>query len=108
MTEVARRYRFRASHHIPSLPSPWDVPHEHDYTVEVIARGEGRIVVDTDRIDRAWAAFNPGPDLDRKFGPEQTTVEALAEHWLQAFRRLVPAVYRVVVWEDDDRWGAAE
>lgn len=108
MTEVARRYFFRGRHYVPSLPPPWCEPHEHDYTIEVVARGVPPIVVDTDALDRAWEALRSHYVNAAAYAPDSTTVEALAEHWLAAFRERFPAVRRVVVWEDDSRWGAAE
>lgn len=108
MTEVARRYRFRGRHHVPSLPEPWCEPHEHDYTVEVVARGDAPVVIDTDLIDEAWQAVRPAFVLTAAYAPNETTVEALAERWLRDLHAAVPAVFRVVVWEDDDRWGAAD
>jgi hypothetical protein len=115
VTEVARRYTFTGRHHVPGLPEPWCTPHRHVCTVEVIARVTGvqRLVVDTDALDRAWRATVPLPevgelDLDRLYGAASTTVEALAARWLGTLRAQVPAVRRVVVWEDGDRWGACE
>jgi 6-pyruvoyl-tetrahydropterin synthase len=110
-TEVARRYRFRGKHHLPGFPEPWCEVHEHDYTVEVVAVSPvGDVHVDTDRIDQAWRFIKSdtdGPyDLDA-FGPENTTVEALAQRWLRMFRYEIPSTVQVSVWEDDDRWGRA-
>jgi len=109
MREVARRYKFRGRHHVPGLPEPWCSVHEHTYTVEVVACGEGTMVLDTDRLDAAWRECRPGDDadLDAAYGPERTTVEALAAFYLAEMRIRCGQVCRVVVWEDDDRWGAA-
>ncbi len=113
MIEVARVYRFDGRHHVPSLPYPWCEPHDHRYTVEVVARGAGPVVVDTDLIDRAWKTIGlPYSleliDLDAIYKPEDTTVEALATTWLEVLRGMVPEVCRVRVWEDETRWGLAE
>lgn len=113
MSQVARLYRFRGRHHVPSLPFPWCEPHEHDYTVEVVARGGLPVVVSTDLIDVAWReyGFLPSPpthDLSDAFGAENTTVETLANHWLTLLAADIPEVSRVTVWEDDTRWGSAE
>jgi 6-pyruvoyl-tetrahydropterin synthase len=116
MNEVARRYQFIATHHVPGLPEPWSIPHQHLYTVEVIARGVGSLIVDTDDMDRRWDEIRPNPfgdiahgaDLDQEYGAANTTVEALATRWLRGFRERLPMVARVVVWEDESRWGSAE
>jgi 6-pyruvoyl-tetrahydropterin synthase len=108
MIEVARRYHFRGRHHVPGLPHPWCEPHEHDYTVEIVARGTAPVVIDTDEVDAAWARIRPLFALVEAYRPEHTTVEALAERWLADMRATIPCVHRVVVWEDDTRWGAAE
>jgi 6-pyruvoyl-tetrahydropterin synthase len=128
MIEVARVYRFRGRHHVPGLAGPWGTPHSHVYTIEVVARVDSvrsfvllladhdapsRMIVDTAKIDEAWAleGLPDVPvthDLDSIFGAERTTVEALAARWLVALQRHVGVVRRVVVREDDERWGAAE
>ncbi len=108
MNQVARRYRFRGRHHVPSLPAPWCEPHEHDYTVEVVARGDLPVVVCTDTLDAEWERVRPVFALTDAYDPESTTVEALSARWLADLHAAVPEVFRVVVWEDDDRWGAAE
>lgn len=108
--EVARRYDFQGIHHVPDLPAPWSGRHTHSYMVEVVAQGTGRIVVDTDTIDAAWRAEMPEAllvDLDERYGPANTTVEALAARWLRILQAWVPEVVRVVVWEDLTRWGSA-
>jgi 6-pyruvoyl-tetrahydropterin synthase len=120
MVTVARRYTFHGRHHLPQLAAPWNQPHEHLYTVEVEAGGPYErgvlvaIVVDTDRIDEAWAALGPPSsdgslvaDLDSLYGAERTTVEALATRWLSELVQKVPQVTAVTVWEDDERWGRA-
>lgn len=120
MVTVARRYTFRGRHHLPQLAAPWNQPHEHTYTVEVEASGPYQrgslvaLVVDTDRIDEAWATLAlpddpavPVQDLDERYGAERTTVEALATRWLSELSQRVPQVSAVTVWEDDERWGRA-
>jgi 6-pyruvoyl-tetrahydropterin synthase len=100
--EVARRYEFLGRHSVPGLPEPWRSPHDHRYTVEVVARGESPIVVDTDEIDRAWESIGPASsdprvrwDFDELFGEHfLTTVEQLAEHWLGG---MIAAVGPVIV-----------
>lgn len=108
ITTVARVYRFRGTHRLPSLGTPWDEWHDHDYTVEVVARGELPLVLDTDALDAAWAKEQPAYAAVVAFAPDQSTVEALAAMWLTNLRAALPAVCRVVVREDHDRWGAAE
>jgi 6-pyruvoyl-tetrahydropterin synthase len=109
-TAVARRYRFRATHHVPSLPAPWNEPHEHDYTVEVVASLGIRVdvVVDTNIIDEWWqtlqSRFN-GRDLNETL-PCMTTVESIA-WWLLRKAPIDAAVTEVTVQEDDDRSGTA-
>jgi hypothetical protein len=103
-TTVARLYRFRATHSLPEFPEPWCFPHEHDYTVEVVADGG----TDTDRLDQRWATFGPAagepaPNLNAWFHP--TTVENIATHLLKRFGELAVAV---TVWEDQARWGRAD
>lgn len=110
MIEVARRYKFTATHHVPELAAPWNEPHEHLYTVEVVAAGElddRGIVIDTDAIDWIWQRLAEQfveRDLNVTIG--DTTVEALAVHLLAQFAVLDPVV-RVSVREDDERWGSA-
>lgn len=108
MSQVARLYRFRGRHHVPGLPAPWCEPHEHDYTVEVVARGDLPIVVDTDLLDRAWEVVQPAFVWLATYAPRDTTVEALSHRWLNDLSAAVPEVFRVTVWEDDTRWGSAE
>ncbi len=117
MSQVARLYRFRGRHYVPSLPFPWCEPHEHDYTVEVVVDGDPPVVVDTDLLDAAWeetcsrssgSLTGRAVDLTEGRGAENTTVEALSAEWLAAMNLAVPGVSRVTVWEDDSRWGSAE
>lgn len=114
--EVARRYEFSGRHSVPGLPEPWCHPHDHLYTVEVVARGESPIVVDTDEIDAAWESIKPTSvasgamcDLDDEFGDNfLTTVEQLAEHWLGGMITIVgEVIVEVSVWEDLVRRGTA-
>lgn len=109
--KVGRRYYFEGTHHVPSLPAPWNEVHGHRYWVDVEARGSGDVVVDTDKMDRAWVAQevpSKEADLDGLYGPENTTVEALAQRWLDELHGEIPAVFRVTVYEDLMRWGVAE
>jgi 6-pyruvoyl-tetrahydropterin synthase len=100
MTTVARLYRFRATHSLPDFAPPWCFPHQHDYTVEVVAQGG----VDTDVLDRRWADTElHGTDLNEIANP--STVEHLAERFLD---EMPAAVFAVTVWEDQARWGRAE
>jgi len=98
-TTVARIYRFRATHSLPDFESPWCHPHQHDYTVELVAEGG----TSTDELDRlwAWGAFND-QDLNESFEP--STVENIASVLLNAS----PLLLSVTVWEDKQRWGRAE
>lgn len=119
VVEVARRYTFSGKHHVPDLPKPWSVPHMHEYTVEVVARGsDSRVVVDTDLVDRAWASiFSSLPssaqtdarviDLDAAYEPRWTTVESLSHRWLRDLSDLVSEIVEVSVWEDMERRGTA-
>lgn len=108
MIEVARIYRFRARHSLPDMPEPWCHEHEHDYTVEVVARGVGPVVVETDEIDTAWnEVVKPDEFSNLNDAYVSTTVEALAQGWLDELKECVPAVRRVTVWEDKQRWGRA-
>jgi 6-pyruvoyl-tetrahydropterin synthase len=99
VSEVARLYRFRATHSLPEFPAPWCYPHEHDYTIELVAEGG----TDTDEIDHYWRTLDMGTgrNLDEHYSP--TTVENIAEELLAGHQALV----RVVVWEDQARWGSA-
>jgi 6-pyruvoyl-tetrahydropterin synthase len=115
MIEVARRYRFTATHSLPGVPG-YDEEHEHLYTVEVVASADlpaggdpPGMVVDTAEIDRvlephveAWR----GTSLDDAF-TVPTTVENIANALLVLVSSSVPQVSSVRVWEDEDRWGAA-
>jgi hypothetical protein len=59
---VARRYTFRAHHHVEGLAEPWCRDHWHDYTVEVVAElqapPDGSMVIDTDELDRIWKTWS--------------------------------------------------
>lgn len=99
-TVVGRLYRFRATHSLPDFPEPWCFPHEHDYTVEVVAVGG----TPTDTLDEWWSTYpTRWPVLDERFKP--STVENIAEWLLSEAPR---TVLEVVVWEDRQRWGRAE
>ena len=107
---VARRYTFQAQHHIPGLGAPWNKPHWHDYTVEVVAASDTQLLLDTDRLDEAWDQVRPifesftDSNLNELYA--DTTVEALAVRWFDALRELVgDSVREVTVWEDTVRWG---
>jgi 6-pyruvoyl-tetrahydropterin synthase len=108
MIEVARRYFFHATHYIEGAPHPWCEPHEHDYTVEVVAAGEPDslgFVIDTDELDAKWRQLEPRfnhRDLTDTL-PFLTSVENIASFLLSEF----PDARRVTVWEDDSRWGRA-
>ena len=111
MIEVARRYRFTATHHLPDAPAPWNEPHSHNYTVEVVAAGDETdyrgFVVDTDELDVVWESLRErfaGRDLNESL-PVVTSVEDIAAHILNHYWTTI--VSRVTVWEDDDRWGMA-
>ena len=99
-TTVARLYRFRATHSLPDFPEPWCFPHQHDYTVEVVAEGG----TDTDELDFIWAenGFQDGLDLNETV--DVTTVERIADVILTSHESLIA----VTVWEDQARWGRAE
>jgi 6-pyruvoyl-tetrahydropterin synthase len=119
-TSVARRYKFAGRHSLPSAGPPWSEPHDHIYTVEVVASAEdlpeGALVVPTDEIDAAWSAeWGEGPptagdhvDLDDLLGAENTSVEALAHRWLAELGAAVPEITSVTVWEDEQRWGRCD
>lgn len=96
---VGRLYRFRAVHSLPDYPEPWCYPHQHDYTVEVVAKGD----TDTLGLDREWASIAVPADLDVRFRP--STVENIASRLLGEFGS---EVLSVTVWEDQQRWGRAE
>lgn len=100
-TLVGRVYRFRATHSLPGFPSPWCFPHEHDYTVEVVARGG----TPTDALDAWWRPRTglDGSDLNDAF--VATTVEQIAATLLD---EAPESVLSVTVWEDKQRWGRAE
>lgn len=104
MTTVGRIYRFRGFHSLPDFPEPWCFPHEHDYTVEVVAAGG----VDTLKLDHAWAYIDIGlrniEDMNAMFQP--STVENIAENLLNALES--SGAVRVTIWEDRQRWGRAE
>ena len=97
---VARIYRFRATHSLPDFPEPWCFPHQHDYTVEVVAKGG----TSTDLLDEFWRdrGFD-GANLNCWFVP--STVENIAETLLSAASK---SILSVMVWEDRQRWGKAE
>jgi hypothetical protein len=114
---VARRYQFTATHSLPMLGPPWNEPHSHRYTVEVVAESTrctdlGEDVLpgffDTDILDAAWNAIAPrhGADLDVDW-PGDSTVESLASDFLAALGAFDLPVIEVTVWEDDNRWGRA-
>jgi 6-pyruvoyl-tetrahydropterin synthase len=109
---VARRYFFTAEHWVPWLPEPWNQPHVHSYTVEVVASGDldsGGLVVDTDLIDDLWrVALQPDENHTLNAQYSDTTVEGLSRMWLAEFRDRLQQVVSVTVWEDDNRWGRAE
>lgn len=110
IASVARRYTFHASHEAEGLPEPWNTRHEHDYTIEVVARGEGPVVVETDDLDNVWNFLRAACEdqhLNYTLGGP-TTVEDLATRIFRTFADNVPAVAKVTVWEDDSRWGSAE
>lgn len=100
MTTVGRIYRFRGVHSLPGFPEPWCFPHQHDYTVEVVAPGG----VDTAVLDAKWQmlGLNDASNLNHVFHP--STVEHIAEQLLGDFAVAVS----VTVWEDQARWGKAE
>jgi hypothetical protein len=99
-TTVARLYRFRATHSLPDFPEPWCFPHQHDYTVEIVAEGG----MPTDSLDKLFAPGRlEGKDMNGIADP--STVEHLAERFLGSMPIEVVAV---TVWEDRARWGRAE
>lgn len=107
---VARRYFFRAEHQVAGFPAPWCEPHEHDYTVEVVAERDGppvSVIVDTDLLDATWRALAEcleGSSLNETT-PTSTTVEALSAWLLGVFAADISEVREVTVWEDASRWG---
>lgn len=114
--KVARLYRFHGSHSLPGVPG-YDKPHEHDYTVEVMAdEADGPnpdyegMVIDTQVLDDIAAkVIHPldSTDLNEHFQP--STVEEIAERLRNEFIDRVYGVGQitVTVWEDNDRWGQA-
>ncbi len=101
-TTVGRTYRFRAAHSLPDFPEPWCFQHQHDYTVEVEAKGD----TPTDDVDAWWEARLTQlsrADLNKNFQP--STVENIAGALLL---EAGPLVLSVTVWEDKQRWGKAE
>src|SRR5436190_20399682 len=108
---VARTYRFYGRHALTSVGPPWNEPHAHLYTVEVVAEadvGAGGLVVDTELIDEAWEYLGlPDKsigehDLNASF--DDTSVEGLSRMWFEQMSRRVPQVAGVTVKEDDTRW----
>lgn len=106
---VARRYQFTATHSLPGFPAPYATPHEHRYTVEVVAESDtdGAGLFDTDDLDSAWAEIAPADGDDLNPSHDITTVEGLAADWLEAMRDRLVDIVAVTVWEDGDRWGRA-
>jgi 6-pyruvoyl-tetrahydropterin synthase len=109
---VARRYFFDATHHVPAANPPWSEPHDHRYTVEVVAEGHMNLdamVVDTDDIDAVWKDIHGlvnNADLNEALDKlEETTVEEISYWMLEEFKSV--GVVEVTVWEDEDRWGRA-
>jgi 6-pyruvoyl-tetrahydropterin synthase len=110
--KVARLYRFTARHFLPGVAG-YDQPHEHDYTIEVVAKGGWHtdahlgMVVDTAQMDKVWKGQPTldGRDLNEVFD-FATTVENLAFHFHRQFRAIACPVL-VRVWEDNDLWGEA-
>ncbi len=100
-TTVGRTYRFRAVHSLPDFPEPFNHPHQHDYTVELVASGG----LDTDLLDEWWMSRGLVNDeaMDNRFRP--STVENIAELLLGD---CPSSVLSVTVWEDKQRWGKAE
>lgn len=111
--EVARRYHFRGVHSVPQLADTiWAEPHHHDYTVEIVALSSAPLGLDTDKIDHAWEQIRPQEQgypvrMDKVYGAENTTVEMLAQMWLNEMLSKVRNVKKVTVWEDGDRWSSA-
>lgn len=104
--KVARLYRFRASHSLPGVAG-YDQPHEHDYTVEVVAEGsldKDGMVIDTQLMDDLMEPLcHSLEDSDLNDFASPSTVENLAD----AFAAHAPDADQITVWEDDDRWGQA-
>jgi 6-pyruvoyl-tetrahydropterin synthase len=112
--QVARLYRFTATHHVDGLSEPWNKPHVHNYTLEIVGQGEpdeNGIIIDTDLWDAELAQVLEeldGGNLNEIVGGP-TTVEDLARHFLaiMEWEEENSMVVQATVWEDDERWGRA-
>ncbi len=109
--KVARRYFFHASHSLPDVPG-YDKPHEHDYTVEVVAEGEYNeatgMIVDTAMLDEHFQPLCSAlENTDLNVSVQPSTVERLAQGLAQGFMAEAPFNVSVRVWEDNNRWGQA-
>ncbi len=101
-TTVGRTYRFRATHSLPGFPEPWCFPHQHDYTVEVVAEGG----TPTDTLDSAWRPLEDGRALFE--GLSARDLPSTVEHLATAVLLEIPEAIAATVWEDKQRWGKAE
>ncbi len=90
-----RRYEFQAAHRLPNVPAGHKCGRMHGHGFEVLLHasadtGAARPSVDFDRLDRAWAPWQPQLDrccLNDIEGLDNPTSEVLAA-WL--WRRMVP------------------
>lgn len=100
---------------MPHLAPPWNQPHDHHYTVEVVAARRyltTGLVVDTDVLDQIWTDLGLARDghivnLNDLFGEFGTSVEWLSTELFQKFKTKVKEIVEVTVWEDNNRWGSA-
>lgn len=101
---VERFYRFRATHELKEFGIP---RHEHDYEVAVTAE-QGESLLLTETLDEFWdTQVAPLPYDLGQLAP-MTTVEGLAQYFLDVFSTRFPAVVAVSVMEDRQRRGRAE
>lgn len=121
MYEVGVARSFHAAHRLEDSVSAGD-PHEHDYRVEAIVRGDALdangMLLDLDALGAAVSgclAELEAAELEllETFGQEETTVENVAEHIWNHVCGLIDAApqltsMRVTVHESADAWASVD
>ncbi len=122
MFETGASVALRASHVMPGVDGPEGLPHEHDYRVEVVVRGDtltpDGMLLDLDLLNAALSdclAELNSTDLDQlpSFAGVNTTVEMVAGHIWERVRDRLPAGHglgalRVTLFESADAWASIE
>jgi len=121
MYEVGVARSFHAAHQLEESPSAGD-PHEHDYRVDAIVRGEvleaNGMLLDLDALGAAVAECLDeleSVELEslETFEHDETTVENVAEHVWNHVRQLIASPpqltsMRVTVHESADAWASVD